>query len=43
MLLWSGAAVAILLARRGKGVGEENHGLLCAAVLLRVEEIAEKV
>ena len=28
---------------RGKDVGEEDHGLLCAAVLLRVEQMAEKV
>ena len=38
-VVWSGSCNTV--RRRGKGVGEENHGLLCAAVLLRVEEIAE--
>jgi len=38
-VVWSGSCYAVRW--RGKGAGEEDHGLLCAAVLLRVEEIAE--
>ena len=40
MLLWSGAAVAVLGGEEREL--EEAHGLLCAALLLRVEERAEK-
>jgi len=41
LLLLSAAAVAMLLGGEERTL--EDHGLLCAAVLLRVEQIAEKV
>ena len=38
LLVWSGSCYAVRW--RGKGAGEEDHGLLCATVHLWVEEIA---
>ena len=40
-MLLSAAAVAMLLGGEERTL--EDHGLLCAAVILRVEQIAEKV